>query len=166
MRTGADYRAALRDGRKVFVMGEGRIDDVTTHPATSAMVEQYVAWYDRHFDPLWADTLLDARPPSLGFCAAEDQCGGGRDRPMHSGNDFAQCWQYHTHSAVRAPHCAWRADGGGDAQSGSTSCRQRHGLSQQHRRHGTVSDILWWRGGGWPTHAARPEEPGIGQTDQ
>jgi aromatic ring hydroxylase len=42
MRTGADYREALRDGRKVFVMGEGRVDDVTTHPATRAMVEQYV----------------------------------------------------------------------------------------------------------------------------
>lgn len=58
MRTGAEYREALRDGRKVFVMGEGRVDDVTTHPATKAMVEQYVAWYDRHFDPAWADVLL------------------------------------------------------------------------------------------------------------
>jgi aromatic ring hydroxylase len=58
MRTGADYREALRDGRKVFVMGEGHVDDVTTHPATRAMVEQYVTWYDRHFDPAWADTLL------------------------------------------------------------------------------------------------------------
>jgi 4-hydroxyphenylacetate 3-monooxygenase len=65
MRTGADYREALRDGRKVFVMGEGRVDDVTTHPATSAMVEQYVAWYDRHFDPAWADTLL-APPDASG----------------------------------------------------------------------------------------------------
>ena len=58
MRTGAEYREALRDGRKVFVMGEGRVDDVTTHRATSAMVEQYAAWYDRHFDPAWADALL------------------------------------------------------------------------------------------------------------
>jgi len=64
MRTGAEYREALRDGRKVVVMGGGAIDDVTTHPATAAMVEQYAAWYDRHFDPAWADTLLappDAR---------------------------------------------------------------------------------------------------------
>jgi 4-hydroxyphenylacetate 3-monooxygenase len=58
MRTGADYRAALRDGRKVVIMGGGEIDDVTTHPATAAMVEQYAAWYDRHHDPAWADTLL------------------------------------------------------------------------------------------------------------
>ncbi len=58
MRTGADYREALRDGRKVWVMGAGPVADVTTHPATRAMVEEYVAWYDRHFDPAWQDTLL------------------------------------------------------------------------------------------------------------
>ena len=34
MRTGADYREALRDGRRVWVMGEGWVEDVTTHPAT------------------------------------------------------------------------------------------------------------------------------------
>src|SRR5262249_8183232 len=60
MRTGADYRAALRDGRKVVIMGGGTIDDVTTHPATAAMVEQYVAWYDRHRDPEWAPKLVSA----------------------------------------------------------------------------------------------------------
>jgi aromatic ring hydroxylase len=40
-------------------MGGGAIEDVTTHPATAAMVEQYVAWYDRHRDPEWAETLVD-----------------------------------------------------------------------------------------------------------
>jgi aromatic ring hydroxylase len=58
MRTGADYRRALRDGRKVWVMGEGRVDDVTTHPATRAMVEEYALWYDRHSDPAWQEILL------------------------------------------------------------------------------------------------------------
>jgi aromatic ring hydroxylase len=58
MRTGAEYREALRDGRRVWIMGEGLIEDVTVHPATSAMVDEYVAWYDRHFDPAWRDTLL------------------------------------------------------------------------------------------------------------
>jgi 4-hydroxyphenylacetate 3-monooxygenase len=58
MRTGAEYRAALRDGRKIVIMGGGEIDDVTTHPATAAMVEQYARWYDRHFDPSWAETLI------------------------------------------------------------------------------------------------------------
>src|SRR5712671_2789293 len=58
MRTGAGYREALRDGRKVWVMGEGLVADVTTHPATAAMVEEYVAWYDRHFGPAWQDILI------------------------------------------------------------------------------------------------------------
>jgi 4-hydroxyphenylacetate 3-monooxygenase len=58
MRSGADYREALRDGRVVYVMGIGRIDDVTMHPATRAMVDEYVAWHDRHEDPVWTDVLF------------------------------------------------------------------------------------------------------------
>jgi aromatic ring hydroxylase len=58
MRTGAEYRESLRDGRNIWVIGEGPVDDVTSHPATAAMVEEYVAWYDRHFDPDWHDVLL------------------------------------------------------------------------------------------------------------
>ena len=58
MKTGAEYREAMRDGRVVYVMGEGRIDDITTHPATRGVVEEYVRWHDRHHDPDWADTLL------------------------------------------------------------------------------------------------------------
>jgi 4-hydroxyphenylacetate 3-monooxygenase len=61
MRTSADYRQALRDGRRVWVMGEGLVDDVTTHPATRAMVDEYVAWYDLHFDPAWHEVAI--RPP-------------------------------------------------------------------------------------------------------
>ena len=58
MRTGAEYKESLRDGRDVWVLGEGAVPDVTTHPSTSAMVDEYVAWHDRHFDPDWQDTLL------------------------------------------------------------------------------------------------------------
>src|SRR5207253_5239678 len=58
MRTGEEYREALRDGRRVWVMGEGWVEDVTTHPATRAMVEEYAAWYDRHLDPAWQELLL------------------------------------------------------------------------------------------------------------
>jgi aromatic ring hydroxylase len=60
MRTGADYREALRDGRRVWVMGEGWAADVTTHPATRAMVDEYALWYDRHLDPAWREVLLSA----------------------------------------------------------------------------------------------------------
>jgi aromatic ring hydroxylase len=86
MRTGADYREALRDGRKVWVMGEGWASDVTTHPATRAMVEEYALWYDRHLDPAWQDTLLS--PYTAGGASvpwayvapkrAEDLVGMGR----------------------------------------------------------------------------------------
>jgi aromatic ring hydroxylase len=65
MRTGAEYREALRDGRKVWVLGEGPIADVTTHPATRAMVDEYAAWYDRHFDPAWREVLF-APPDAAG----------------------------------------------------------------------------------------------------
>jgi len=58
MRTGAEYREALRDGRRVWVIGEGLVEDVTVHPATRATVDEYVAWYDRHFEPEWRDILL------------------------------------------------------------------------------------------------------------
>jgi 4-hydroxyphenylacetate 3-monooxygenase len=58
IRTGAEYRESLRDGRKIWVIGEGRVDDLTTHPATCAIVDYYVAWHDRHFDPDWQDVLM------------------------------------------------------------------------------------------------------------
>ncbi len=58
MRTGADYKESLRDGRDVWVLGEGPVKDITTHPATSGMVDEYVAWYDRHFDADWQGTLV------------------------------------------------------------------------------------------------------------
>jgi aromatic ring hydroxylase len=86
MRTGADYRAALRDGRRVWVLGEGPVEDVTTHPATGAMIDEYVAWHDLHFDPQWAD-LLFSPPNAEGKREAwayavprtsDDLCGMGR----------------------------------------------------------------------------------------
>jgi aromatic ring hydroxylase len=61
MRAGSEYRAALCDGRRVWVMGEGMIDDVTTHPATRAVVDEYVAWYDLLSDDAWREITLS--PP-------------------------------------------------------------------------------------------------------
>ena len=58
VRTGQDYRESLRDGRQIWVLGEGRIDDPVTHPATRATVDAYAAWYDRHNDPAWREVLL------------------------------------------------------------------------------------------------------------
>ena len=87
MRTGADYRETLRsDGRQVWVLGEGRVEDVTTHPATSAMIDEYVAWYDRHRDPAWQDVLVapeaaDREPTPWAFTvprSTDDLIGMGR----------------------------------------------------------------------------------------
>ena len=58
MYTGTEYRESLRDGRQVWILGEGPIEDVTTHPLTAPLVDFYAAWYDRHRDPEWADLLL------------------------------------------------------------------------------------------------------------
>src|SRR3954453_10669128 len=64
MRTGADYRETLRsDGRQVWVLGPRRVEDVTTHPATRAMVAEYAPWYDRHRDPAWQDVLIAPEAP-------------------------------------------------------------------------------------------------------
>ena len=86
MRTGAEYREALRDGRRVWVLGEGLVEDVTAHKATSAVVEEYVRWYDRHFDPAWEDTLIAPRsggrePTAWAYVVpktSEDLIGMGR----------------------------------------------------------------------------------------
>jgi aromatic ring hydroxylase len=58
MRTGAEYREALRDGRRVWIVNEGFVDDVTKHLATRAMVDEYAAWYDLHFDAAWRETAF------------------------------------------------------------------------------------------------------------
>ena len=68
MRTGSEYRLALRDGRRIWVVGEGLIEDVTLHPATRAMVDEYAAWYDRHHEAAWRDVLL--APPDAGGARA------------------------------------------------------------------------------------------------
>ena len=68
MRTGSEYRLALRDGRRIWVVGEGPIEDVTLHPATRPMVDEYAAWYDRHHEAAWRDVLL--APPDAGGARA------------------------------------------------------------------------------------------------
>ena len=81
MRTGAAYREALRDGRRVWVLGEGRVDDVTTHPATAPMVAEYVTWYDRLADPAWRDLAWTSEGASVAYMvprSADDLVRMGR----------------------------------------------------------------------------------------
>jgi 4-hydroxyphenylacetate 3-monooxygenase len=46
LRTGAQYLAALRDGRQVYVGGE-RVTDVTTHPAFRNTARSFASMFDR-----------------------------------------------------------------------------------------------------------------------
>src|SRR4030095_3371806 len=45
IRTGAEYRASLQDGRQVWMNGE-RIKDVTTPPASNTIVDTRAPSYD------------------------------------------------------------------------------------------------------------------------
>lgn len=89
-----DYRQALCDGRRGWIMGEGLIDDVTTHPATRAMVDEYVAWYDLHFEAAWQDIALRPRGARCEpVCRAAQpplrrtrQRGAPLAQPGHAGN--------------------------------------------------------------------------------
>ncbi|MGH3664324.1 MAG: 4-hydroxyphenylacetate 3-hydroxylase N-terminal domain-containing protein [Micromonosporaceae bacterium] len=50
MRTGADYLAALKDEREIYVDGE-RVADVATHPAFAGIAKTIAQLYDHAADP-------------------------------------------------------------------------------------------------------------------
>src|SRR5215471_18025022 len=103
MRTGAEYREALRDGRRVWVIGEGLVEDVTVHPATRATVDEYVAWYDRHFDAEWQDVLL-APPDAQGARAPWAYALPKSAQDLRAmGKSFSATTFHHAHAGVRQP---------------------------------------------------------------
>ena len=86
MRTGEQYLASLRDGRRVYVGGE-LIKDVTTHPKTAGYARAIAEYYDMHLDPAHEDvmTFVD---------------GDGRRQSMHwflprSKEDIVRRRKYH-----------------------------------------------------------------------
>ena len=139
MRTGADYRQSLRDGRRVWVMGEGQVEDVTTHPATHAMVEEYAAWYDRHLDPAWQDLLLT--PPNadreripLAYVMPKSAEDLTRMSRSFAKTTFLGRRQHYPHSGLRQFDRARRLD--------RTAGRIRRRMSRSPRRSHTVSRLL------------------------
>ncbi len=163
MRTGAEYREALRDGRKVWVMGEGWATDVTTHPATRAMVDEYALWYDRHLDPAWQDTLLSpymAREKRVPWAyvapkKAEDLIGMGRSfaRTIFlSAGNITHTPAYGNLIALGVLTAAQAGDAPPE-QIGAAV-----GLSRRHRPHRAFSDLLRRR----PDHRAA-HAPGSGR---
>jgi len=50
IRTGAEYKDSIRDGREVFVNGE-KVRDVTVHPQFKPLVDIRARIYDRAHEP-------------------------------------------------------------------------------------------------------------------
>lgn len=56
IRTGAQYRDSIRDGRRVYVGGE-RVKDVTTHPMFKPLVDIRARFYDMQHDPATCEIM-------------------------------------------------------------------------------------------------------------
>ena len=67
IRTGAEYRESLRDGRSVWIDGE-RVADVTTHPAFKPIVDARARIYDMAHEPATADTMSYIDPETGERC--------------------------------------------------------------------------------------------------
>ncbi len=162
MRTGAEYRAALRDGRRVWVFGEGLIDDVTTHPATRAMVDEYVAWYDLHFDPEWIDVLFSPRDAEGERSPGHMQSRGRRMTSIGMGRGFAKTTFLSAGNITHTP-----AYGNLIALGVITAAQEYNAPAEQianavalprrSRRDRAVSDLLRRCGDDRLSHARRPE---------
>jgi aromatic ring hydroxylase len=71
LRTGAEFRESRNDGRQVWAGGE-KIDNVSTHPATRAVVYALASWYDAHTDPAWTSRLLNQDGEPAGMVIPRD----------------------------------------------------------------------------------------------
>jgi 4-hydroxyphenylacetate 3-monooxygenase len=56
IRTGAQYRDSIRDGRQVYIGGE-RVKDVTTHPMFKPLVDIRARFYDMQHEPATRDLM-------------------------------------------------------------------------------------------------------------
>ncbi len=63
IRTAEDYRASLRDGRRVYIMGE-KVEDVTTHPVLGPTVDTVAGGYElcTSKDPAIRDLYVASHP--------------------------------------------------------------------------------------------------------
>jgi 4-hydroxyphenylacetate 3-monooxygenase len=68
IRTGAEYRDSIRDGREVWIDGE-RVEDVTAHPAFRPIVDVRARIYDMAHEPGTRDVMTYVDPGSGERCA-------------------------------------------------------------------------------------------------
>lgn len=61
-RTGAEYIAGLKAQKRDIWIGDERVEDVTTHPATQRGVQSLARLYDMQHDPALRDTMTYPSP--------------------------------------------------------------------------------------------------------
>ena len=76
IRTGAEYRESLRDGRSIYVNGE-QVKDVTTYPPFQGVVDTIASLYDLQHEPARHPPLTypspkDGQPVGLSFLMADN----------------------------------------------------------------------------------------------
>jgi 4-hydroxyphenylacetate 3-monooxygenase len=69
LKTGAEYKKTLQDGRDVYYLGE-RIDDVTTHFSTAGGIDTIAEIYDRQFDEQGRNVLTYVRDDGVRVTAS------------------------------------------------------------------------------------------------
>jgi hypothetical protein len=109
---GAEYRRALHDGCRIWVIGDGLVEDVTVHPATRAVVDEYAAE--------WQDIVLT--PPdengnrlAWGYVvpkSAADSFGGGGYTARQRSALLQIAWD-HVSSALDGRGSAFESDADG-----------------------------------------------------
>lgn len=62
IRTGEEYRASIRDGRKIYINGE-TVKDVTTHPMFKPLVDIRARIFDMAHDPATRDVMTVSDGP-------------------------------------------------------------------------------------------------------
>jgi len=87
IRRGEEYLESLRDGRRVWLMGQ-RVEDVTTHPALAGCARSVAAVYDLQHDPAHQDLLTmpsptTGQPVSLSYLLPQSVDDLARQRRMY-----------------------------------------------------------------------------------
>ena len=115
------------------------------------MVDEYVAWYDRHHDPAWQDVVL--APPAAGrarapwaFSVPRHARRPARDGTVLRRHDLPHGGQHDPHAGVRSPHRARHSRGRPAAQGVGRADRQRRALSRDDRAHRSLPHVLRGRG--------------------
>jgi aromatic ring hydroxylase len=79
IRRGEEYLESLRDGRRVWLMGQ-RVEDVTTHPALSGCACSVAAVYDLQHDPVCQELLTMPSPTTGGWRGGPSAPASGNGR--------------------------------------------------------------------------------------